>query len=59
MSSSIFTSFSDFFLPAQRVVCGHFRLRIQTSREEETTSSGGVALRKISNIDRRKMRSSR
>jgi hypothetical protein len=41
------------------MLCGHFRLRIQTSREEETTSSGGVALRKISNIDRRKMRSSR
>jgi hypothetical protein len=36
-----------------------FRWRIQTSREEETASSGGVALRKISKIDRRKMRISR
>ena len=50
---------SGIFLPCPAHHCGHFRERIQTSREEITTSSGGVALRKISNIDRRKMRSSR
>jgi len=37
----------------------HFRERIQTGREEERASSGSVALRKISKIDRRKMRLSR